>query len=470
MQDAPRAFAVGGAWRTGMHGTTAIRAEARRSSSGVARYWDEEIETLDREHLEAYQLRLLRRHLEHAYEGSPYYRSAFDAAGVAPGDVKAFADLARFPFVDKAILRDRQLAAPLLGDVAAVPEREVVYVSASSGSTGVPTLSPFTAEDFEAFQDVQARLFWAAGMRPEDRYLHALNFTLFVGGPDVIGAQKLGALCIWAGTIPADRLLLLMRQFQPTVTWTTPSYAWYLGEAARAAGIEPARDLALRRIIVAGEPGGSIPATRRAIESLWGAELYDFYGISDIFGASAGMCEAQDGLHLAEDHHLLEVLDPATGAPVPDGEKGEMVLTTLRKRARPMIRFRTGDVVTRDRSRCPCGRTHARIRIHGRTDDMFIVNGVNVFPSDVEVVVREIEDVTGEYRITLTRERHLTRFELEVERRKGSRLSEAAVADAVRGAFRVRLGLTPKAVAVLEDGALPRSVHKAKRVVDRRER
>jgi len=253
------------------------------------------------------------------------------------------------------------------------------------------------------------------------------------------------------------------------VTWTTPSYAWYLGEAARAAGIDPARDLGLRRIIVAGEPGGSIPATRRAIESLWGAELYDFYGISDIFGASAGMCEAQDGLHLAEDHHLLEVLDPATGAPVPDGEKGEMVLTTLRKRARPMIRFRTGDVVTRDRSRCPCGRTHARILIHGRTDDMFIVNGVNVFPSDVEVVVRGVEDVTGEYRITLYREHHLTRFELEVERRKGSRLSEAAVADAVRGEFRVRLGLTPKAVAVLEDGALPRSVHKAKRVVDRRE-
>src|SRR6266508_1918811 len=137
----PSRFAFGGAWRAGMHGTTAIRAEARRSSSGVARYWDEEIETLDREHLEAYQFRLLRRHLEHAYEGSPYYRSAFGVAGVAPGDVKAFADLARFPFIDKAILRDRQLAAPLLGDVAAVPEREVVYVSASNGSTGVPTLS-----------------------------------------------------------------------------------------------------------------------------------------------------------------------------------------------------------------------------------------------------------------------------------------------------------------------------------------
>lgn len=290
-----------------------------------------------------------------------------------------------------------------------------------------------------------------------------------MGGPDVIGAQRLGALCIWAGTIPADRLLLLLQQFRPTVTWTTPSYAWYLGEAARAAGIDPARHLAVRRIIVAGEPGGSIPATRQAIEALWGADLYDFYGISDIFGASAGMCEEKDGLHLAEDHHLVEVLDPVSGLPVPDGEKGELVLTTLRKRARPMIRFRTGDVVTRDRTPCRCGRTHARIRIHGRTDDMFIVNGVNVFPSDVEVVVRSIEETTGEYRITLTREHHLTRFDLEVERRAGTAASAPAVAEAVRHAFKTRLGIAPRGVSVLDDGALPRSVHKAKRVVDRRE-
>lgn len=448
--------------------TNAVTHEIAAKPAPSRRYWDERIETAPRPALEAHQLRLLREHLDHAYRCSPHYRRAFDAAHVSPGDVRALEDVAHLPFLHKAILRDRQLAAPLLGDVAAVPERDVVFVSASSGSTGVPTLSPFTAEDFDEFQDVQARLFWAAGMRPEDRYLHALNFTLFVGGPDVIGAQKLGALCVWAGTVPADRLLLLMRQFQPTVTWTTPSYAWYLGEAARAAGVDPTRDLSLRRIIVAGEPGGSIPATRRAIEALWGAELYDFYGISDIFGANAGMCEEKDGLHVAEDHHLVEVLDPATATQVPDGHPGELVLTTLRKRARPMIRFRTGDVVTRDRSRCRCGRTHARIRVHGRTDDMFIVNGVNVFPSDVEVVVRSVDDATGEYRITLRTEQHLTRFDLEVERRKGSALSEAALADGVRHAFRTRLGLTPREVTVLEDGALPRSVHKARRVVDHR--
>jgi len=441
----------------------------RAGRAAEPRYWDSAVETLARPELEALQLSALRDHLDHAYRGSRWYRRAFDAAGVAPGEIRSLADIVRLPFVDKALLRDRQLAAPLLGDLAAVDEREVVYVSASSGSTGVPTVSPFTASDFDAFQDVQARLFWAAGLRPDDRYCHALNFSLFVGGPDVIGAQRVGALCVWAGTVPADRLLFLFRQFQPTTTWTTPSYAWYLGETARAQGLDPARDLALSRIIVAGEPGGSIPATRAAIEALWDADLYDFYGISDIFGASAGMCEEKDGLHLAEDHHLLEVLDPATGAPVADGQPGEMVLTTLRKRARPMIRFRTGDVVTRDGSPCRCGRTHARIRVHGRTDDMFIVNGVNVFPSDVEVVVRSLEDASGEYRITLHREQHLTRFDLEVERRAGSAIPDATLADGVRAAFKNRLGLGPRGVVVHAEGTLPRSVHKAKRVVDRRE-
>jgi phenylacetate-CoA ligase len=441
---------------------------ASGSSLDAPSYWNEEIETMPRERLEAMQLALLKEHLEFAYGNSPYYRRSFDAGGVSPSRLRSLDDLRAFPFVDKKVERDRQIAVPLLGDLVAVPEKEVVFVSASSGSTGVPTLSPFTARDFEEFQDVQARLFYQAGMRDTDRYCHCLNFSLFVGGPDVIGAQKVGALCIWAGTLPADRLLYLFREFRPTITWTTPSYAWHLGETAKAQGIDPAKDLSIRRIIVAGEPGGSIPATRSAIEELWGAEVYDFYGISDIFGANAGMCRERSGLHIVEDHQVVEVLDPATGAPVPDGEKGEMVLTTLRKRARPMIRFRTGDIVTRDASPCPCGRTHARITIHGRTDDMFIVNGVNVFPSDVEVVVRGIGEVTGEYRITLHHVDRLTRFELEVEKRAVSTLSDAAVEDHVKAEFRNRLGLTPRSVTVLADGTLPRSVHKAKRVIDRR--
>ena len=431
-------------------------------------FWDARIETLPRVELERLQLRLLKEHIAFAAANSTYYKQAFAECGVSVDDVTTLDDLERFPFITKQALRERQTAAPLLGDICAVPERDVVYISASSGSTGVPTLSPFTAADFDSWQDVQARLFYAAGMRNHDRYLHALNFSLFVGGPDVIAAQRVGALSVWAGTVPADRLLYLAKELQPTVTWTTPSYAWYLGETALSEGIDPARDLAIRTIIVAGEPGGSIPATRKAIETLWNAELYDFYGISDIFGACSGMCSEREGLHIAEDHLLVEVLDPVTGERVPDGEKGEMVLTTLQKQARPMLRFRTGDIITRNALPCRCGRTHARIWIHGRSDDMFIVNGVNLFPSDVEIAVRTIPEVTGEYRITLFREQHLTRFTLDVERRSGSSLSDGALAEKIRHLLRNRHGIAPHSVSVFHDGTLPRAVHKAKRVIDNR--
>lgn len=437
------------------------------AADGYRRYWDE-VETLPRPQLEALQLSRLKALLEHAYDHSPYYREAFTQAGITPQDLHSLEDLRRFPFVDKQVERARQLAAPLLGDMLAVPEEQVVFVSASSGSTGVPTLSPFSADDFERFQDIQARLYWAIGMRPTDRYVHALNFTLFVGGPDVIGAQKLGALCFWAGTVPSDRLLYIMKQFQPTVTWTTPSYAWHLGETAREQGLDPRTDLALQRIIVCGEPGGSIQATREAIEALWGARVYDFYGISDIYGACAGMCEEKDGLHLVEDDILLEVLDPVTDLPVADGEPGEMVLTTLTKQARPMIRFRTGDIITADRSPCACGRTHVRIKVTGRKDDMFIVSGVNVFPSDVEAVVRAIPGLNGEYRITLYAEDHLTRFDLEVERSSDSLEDDATLEARLRHDVKTRLGVRPKQVLIQSTGTLPRHTHKAKRVIDTR--
>ena len=432
-------------------------------------FWEEEIETLPRLKLEQLQLSLLQEHLAFAYQHSPYYRQTFDEAGVKPSDLKHLEDLSRFPFTNKKIERDRQLAAPDLGDMVAVPEEEIVFVSASSGSTGVPTLSPFTKKDFDDFQNVESRLFWAAGMRPKDRYLHALNFSLFVGGPDVIGAQNLGALCIWAGTVPSDRLLYIMKEFKPTITWTTPSYAWHLGESALKQGIDPKRELYIRKIIVAGEPGGSIPATRSAIEDLWGAELFDFYGLSDIFGACAGMCSAKNGLHLAEDNILIEVLDPDTQEPVADGEHGEMVLTTLKKQARPMIRFRTGDIVTRLRDVCSCGRTHARFTVQGRIDDMLIVSGVNIFPSDIEYVVRGLPGLTGEYRITVYTEHRLLRFDVDVETIEGYEAQGERLATLVIEQIKQRSGVQPKRVNVLPNGTLPRATHKAKRIVDLRD-
>jgi phenylacetate-CoA ligase len=432
------------------------------------KYWNEEIETMPRDKLEAYQLKTLQEYVEFAYNNSAYYKKSFDERGVKPIDLKTLDDLQKFPFINKQIERDRQLAAPLLGDLACVDEKEVVYISASSGSTGIPTISPFTLQDFNEFQDVESRLYWAVGMRDTDRYLHALNFTLFVGGPDVIGAQNLGALSIWAGTVPSDRLLFIMEQFQPTITWTTPSYAWYLGETAKANGIDPAKDLSIRKIIVAGETGGSIKATREEIEKLWNAELFDFYGISDIFGACAGMCEKKDGLHIAEDHILVEVLDPKTLKPVKDGEQGEIVFTTLRKKARPMIRFRSGDIGYINKNRCECGRTHARVYITGRIDDMFIVSGVNVFPSDIEAIVREFDELTGEYRISIEEDKHLTKFDIEVEIKDSSSTPYETIAKELSRVIKERIGVKPKEIKVLKNGEIPRATHKAKRIIDKR--
>lgn len=432
------------------------------------KFWNEKIETISRGELEKYQLEKLKEQITAAYENSPAYRESFDAAGVTPEDFKTLDDIRKFPILTKQRVRERQDLKPILGDLIVKPEEDVVFISSSSGSTGAPTASPFSKRDFEEFIDVESRLYWQAGMRPNDRYIHALNFSLFVGGPDVLGAQKLGALCIWGGTLPAERLLFILQQYQPTVIWTTPSYAWYLGETAKQKGIDPAKDLAIKRIIVAGEPGGSINATREAIEALWDAEVYDFYGISDIFGACAAACEKHDGLHIAEDHVYVEVLDEKTGLPVKEGERGEMVLTTLRKEIRPMIRFRTGDIVTYTNEKCECGRTLKRIKVIGRLDDMFIAGGVNVFPSDIEHVARKFDDLTGEYRVTVFEDKHITRFKVEVEKRENSTIDIEELREKVAHAIKVQLGVKAKEVVILEEGQLPRATHKSKRLIDLR--
>lgn len=432
------------------------------------KFWNEKIETISRGELEKYQLEKLKEQITAAYENSPAYRESFDAAGVTPEDFKTLDDIRKFPILTKKRVRERQDLKPILGDLIVKPEEDVVFISSSSGSTGAPTASPFSKRDFEEFIDVESRLYWQAGMRPNDRYIHALNFSLFVGGPDVLGAQKLGTLCIWGGTLPAERLLFILQQYQPTVIWTTPSYAWYLGETAKQKGIDPAKDLAIKRIIVAGEPGGSIDATREAIEALWDAEVYDFYGISDIFGACAAACEKHDGLHIAEDHVYVEVLDEKTGLPVKEGERGEMVLTTLRKEIRPMIRFRTGDIVTYTNEKCECGRTLKRIKVIGRLDDMFIAGGVNVFPSDIEHVARKFDDLTGEYRVTVFEDKHITRFKVEVEKRENSTIDIEELREKVAHAIKVQLGVKAKEVVILEEGQLPRATHKSKRLIDLR--
>ena len=363
------------------------------------KYYDPEIECMPRPELEALQLERLKDMVAYAYDNTVYYKRAFDEAGVKPGDIESLDDIAKFPFCDKKTERETQHVGSFFGEMCSVPEEEVIFMATSSGSTGVPTVSPFTQEDFDLWQDTEARLFWQAGMRPNDRYVHGLNFALYVGGPDVIGAQRLGALAIWVGAVPSDRLLFVLKQYQPTIIWTSPSYAWHLGEIAKEKGFDPKEDFNIHTIIVAGEAGGSIKSTREAIENLWGAKVVDFYGLSDIYGACAAACEAHDGLHIVEDQILVETVDPTTGEVLAPGETGELVYTTLCKKARPMIRFRTGDIGYVSTDTCECGRTLARIHVTGRKDEMFIVGAVNVFPSDIEYVVRGLDGLTGEYSI-----------------------------------------------------------------------
>jgi phenylacetate-CoA ligase len=430
------------------------------------KYWNEELETLPREQLEALQLKSLREELAYAYMNSPYYKRAWDKAGVRPEDVKTLADLRKFPFIDKKTQRDTQGVGSFLGELAAVPEEDVIFVSTSSGSTGVPTLSPFTAQDFDEFQDTEARWFWQAGVRPNDRYVHALNFALYVGGPDVIGAQRTGALCIWVGAVPSERLLFVLKTYQATAIWTSPSYIIALGEKALQSGIDPKKDLSINKIFVAGEMGGSIGATRKAITDIWGAELFDFYGLSDIFGACAAQCEYHDGLHIAEEHIYVETVALDTGEILPPGERGELVFTTLRKKARPIIRFRTGDIGRIDLTPCKCGRTHGRIYVDGRKDDMFIVSAVNVYPSDIEYVIRALPEISNEYTIRIFEEKHTCKYEVNVE--NTSDKSDEEIRGLVVNALKTRIGVKPAIVNVHPNGTLERSTHKAKHVIDQR--
>lgn len=433
------------------------------------KYYEPEIECMPRPELEALQLQRLKDMVAYAYEHTVYYQRSFDEAGVSSQDIHTLADLAKFPFIDKKTERETQHVGSFFGEMCSVPEEEVIFMATSSGSTGVPTVSPFTAEDFELWQNTEARLFWQAGMRPSDRYVHGLNFALYVGGPDVIGAQNLGALAIWVGAVPSDRLLFVLKQYHPTIIWTSPSYAWHLGEIAKEKGYDPKTDFNIHTIIVAGESGGSIKSTRESIENLWGAKVVDFYGLSDIYGACAAMCEAKDGLHIVEDQILVETVDPTTGEVIPDGETGELVFTTLCKKARPMIRFRTGDIGYVSKDTCTCGRTLARIHITGRKDEMFVVSAVNVFPTDIEYVVRGLEGLTGEYSIRVYEKDFTCKYEVSVERASGSVESYDEAANRTMAALKAHTGVRPEKVIVYDAGKLgTSSEHKASRFIDER--
>jgi phenylacetate-CoA ligase len=432
-----------------------------------AQLW-EESEAFSRDRLAAHQLEQLRRQLKHVGENSALYRARFAEAGWSPEDLRDFADLAQLPFTRKADYVRGLSDQPPWGAAIAVPPEAVARIHFSSGTTAKPAPMFWTESDIGHWTENYARMYYGQGVRVTDIAQIMYTFSWFVGGAAALqGFRRLGTGTIPAGPRDSERQIETMLTFGTTVLPATPSFVFHLLEIAAKMGVD-LRDSAVRTIIIGGEPGASVPSTRKRIEDGYGAEVFDTYGSLE-FQPIAWECVAHQGLHLAEQSSYVELVDPVTGSQVPDGEPGVVVLTHLDRAASPLVRWWTGDIAVRDSAPCPCGRTQARLvgGVRGRADDMLVIRGVNLFPSAVEQIVRETPGASGEYVIVLDESVRdpgtgyptaiKIRFEAEVT-------AAADIADTISAAVHTRLGVR----AVVEQvafGSLRRSEHKAKRVV-----
>jgi len=429
--------------------------------------WDRKHETMSRSDLQALQLARLQAQAANVYEKVPFYRQRFIEQGITPGSIRTLDDLARLPFTYKRDFRDNY---PL--GLTAVPRERIVRIHASSGTTGKPTVVAYTAGDIETWSEVMARTITSGGVTRNDVVHNAYGYGLFTGGLGFhYGAERIGATVIPVSGGVTKRQIMLIQDLGSTVLCCTPSYALYLAEAATEMGVD-LRETSLRVGIFGAEPWSE--RMRQEIEAKIGLKALDIYGLSEIIGPGVSVeCEHQCGLHIFEDHFLAEIVNPATGATLPPGQRGELVLTTLTKEALPVIRYRTGDITSLNVEPCACGRTIARMaKPSGRTDDMLIVRGINVFPSQIETVLLQIEGVQPHYQIIVDRQHTLDDLEVWVE------VSEAVFADEIRGLEALErkirdelhngLGIAAR-VKLVEPRSIQRSEGKAKRVVDRRE-
>jgi len=442
------------------------RLHHRAAAKRRARYYFErDAETLPREALVKLQLRRLRASLKNAWENVPLHRQRMKAACVKPEDIRSLDDVARLPFTVKTDLRDHYPFG-----LFARPRTQLVRLHASSGTTGKPTVVGYTAKDLHTWTGLMARTLACGGMRPGDLVHNALGYGLFTGGLGFhYGIERLGATVVPVSGGMTERQVVLLQDFGARVLCATPSYALNIAEVAEREGI----DLRKGRLEVAlcgAEPWSE--AMRREIQVRLGVRAYDNYGLSEIMGPGVAVeCEAQDGLHAWEDHFLLEILDPETGTAVPEGHAGELVITTLTKEALPMVRYRTRDITAIDRRRCGCGRTHARIRrLTGRSDDMLIIRGVNVYPSQVESVLIGLPNIAPHYQLVVERQGVQDTLKIEVEAAASVEATTAAYArlgEQVQHQIKSMIGITTR-VVVKHPGEVPRSQGKAVRVRDER--
>ena len=418
----------------------------------------EPIERASRDELSALQLERLRKTLTHAYQNSPHYRTRFDAAGLRPEDLRSLADLANFPFTTKADMRSNYPYG-----MFAVPREQVARIHASSGTTGQPTVVGYTRADIETWATLVARSIRAAGGRPGDIVHVAYGYGLFTGGLGAhYGAERLGCTVIPMSGGQTEKQVQLIRDFKPHVIMVTPSYLLNIAEEFERQGLDP-RECSLCIGILGAEPWTE--AMRGEIEARLGLDAVDIYGLSEIIGPGvANECiETKDGPVIWEDHFYPEIIDPETGKVLADGEPGELVLTSLTKEALPIIRYRTRDLT---RLLPPTARSMRRIaRITGRSDDMMIIRGVNVFPSQIEELVLKDPALAPHYRIEISRQGTLDTMRVMVERAGDG--AAAPIAQRLAHHIKSYVGVTAE-VIVGEPGAVERSLGKAKRVIDRR--
>jgi len=425
----------------------------------------EPIEKAGIDELRALQLDRLRWSLRHAYEKVPHYRKAFDTAGANPGDLKTLSDLARFPFTSKADLR-----ANYPFGMFAAPMDEIVRLHASSGTTGKPTIVGYTKQDIEMWASVMARSLRAAGARSSDIVHIAYGYGLFTGGLGAhYGAEALGATVIPASGGMTERQVKLICDLKPDIIMCTPSYLLVIADEFERHGLDPAQS-SPRVGIFGAEPWS--PSMQAELERRFGIAALDLYGLSEVIGpgVAAECIETRDGLTLWEDHFFPEIIDPQTGAVLPDGEKGELVLTSLTKVGMPVIRYRTRDLT---RLLPGTARTMRRMdRVTGRSDDMLIIRGVNVFPSQIEEIVIQQTSLSPHYVLEVRRESHLDELDVLVERRPEipgplSVAARSSVEQEVERLIKGLIGVSTK-VRVVEPGTLQRSQGKAVRVIDKR--
>ena len=430
--------------------------------------WNPEYESMGRAELQELQLRRLQSTVAWVYERVPYYRAALEERGVKPKDIRSLGDISQLPFTDKSALRDTYPFG-----LFAVPIDQVVRIHSSSGTTGKPIVVGYTKGDITTWTELTARVSSAAGVVSTDLAQMAFGYGMFTGGFGMhYGLERVGATVIPASAGNTERHLMMMADFGTTVLISTPSYALYLAEVGENLGIN-FQELPLRLGLFGAEP--CTEAARREIEAKLYIRATDNYGLSEVMGPGvSGEYECACGLHINEDHFLVELVDPATGEPRAEGEEGELVITPLTKQAFPVLRYRTHDLTIIDRTPCECGRTLARMKkVRGRTDDMLIIRGVNVFPSQVEDVLFKIESIRPHYLIVVDRKHGLDDIEvrLEVAEEVFSDIMADMVAFTKNVSERLHavLGLNVK-VTLVEPGTIERTAGKAQHVLDLREK